>query len=159
MSIFTKLLPENSKNQGQSIIEVLIVILVVGTVLTALAAGLTMSIKNTTQSKQRSLATSFAQESLEVFHRERSVSGWSSFHGALNSGTYCFNQLPVDSTEFELLSPGACPVGDHIAGTNFKREATVTVGPDEVTVVSTVSWFDGDTEKQVSVQQGYREIH
>ncbi len=140
-------------------IEVLIVILVVATVLTALAAGLTMSIKNTAQSKQRSLATSFAQDSLEVFHRERASMGWTSFQDALNDGIYCLNQLPNNSTEFRALSSGECAADEKIAGTNFQREVNLTVIADEVTVVSTVSWFDGGTEKQISVQQSFREIN
>ncbi len=146
------------KNRGQTIVEVLIATLVVATVLTALAAGLTMSVKNTAQSKQRSLAISYAQDSLEIFHREKYALGWESFHEALTNGVYCLNQLPANSAEFSLLSPNECVADDQISGTNFQREAEVTIQANEVTVVSIVSWFDGGTEKQVSVEQTFQEF-
>lgn len=147
-----------AREGGQTVVEVLIVTVVVATVLTAIAAGLTMSVKNTAQSKQRSLAASYAQETLEVFHREQFALGWSSFRNALSSGTYCLNELPADSNEFINLSLGACPAGSEINDTGLKREAVVTVGAEEISVVSTVSWLDGGQERAVSVEKGFREI-
>lgn len=131
---------------------------VIATVLTALAANLTMSAKNTTQSKQRSSALGYAQEGLEVFRRERHNLGWIKFYEALNSGTYCLNTLPVDSAAFVALTTGQCADGTVIGTTNLQREASVNLGADEARVELTVTWFDGAEEKTVNLTQNFQDI-
>lgn len=144
---------------GQTLIEVILVTVIVATVLTALAASVSMSSKNTNENKKLSVATSLVQETLEVFHRERYSLGWGTFQSALSDATYCFNTLPTNSTDFIDSSPGECIDGDVIVGTNYQREATLTVLADEVMVVSTVTWMDGELEKQVEAEQTFKEIN
>ena len=146
------------KQSGQTIVEVLIVTVVIATILTALAASLTMSANNTNQSKQRSLATTYAQEGLEVFRRERNSLGWNRFYESLNSSTYCLNDLPVDSAAFVSLVTGECASGTTIENTGLQREAVVSVGADQVDVSLSVTWFDGAEEKTVSVDQSFQDI-
>jgi prepilin-type N-terminal cleavage/methylation domain-containing protein len=148
----------NFKQQGQTLIEVLIATVVVGTVLTAVAAGLSMSIKNTAQSKMRSLATGYAQQAIEIFQRERNFLGWDTFLSALSSDVYCLNDLPADSVAFKSLTAGACASGDTIGTTSFQREVNVTVGANSLTVVSTVTWYDADKQKQVQIEQTFKDI-
>lgn len=143
---------------GQSFVEVLIVMVVVATVLTAIAAGLSFSAKNTAENQRNAVAINLAQETLEVFHRERNLLGWGSFQGAISSGTYCFDTLPSTSTEFAALTDGACGANEFVSGTNFTREATVTVSADEVAVISTVTWMDGEREREVTVNQNFQDI-
>lgn len=150
----------NKKLQaGQTLIEVILVTVVVATVLTALAASVSMSSKNTSENKKRSAASSLVQETLEMFHRERYDLGWDAFQAALSSETYCLNTLPTDSAGFIAASTGACDAGEVIAGTNYQREAILTVGVDEVKVESVVTWLDSDQERQVSAEQTFKEIN
>lgn len=140
---------------GQSIIEVLIAAGVVGTILTAVAATLTYSVKNSAENKYRSVATTKAQEAVEVFRRERSFLGWETFVDALGGGgVYCLNTLPVTSTEFSSLTPGECTAGLAEGGTEFTREAIITFPTaSSVRIVSQVSWYDSDQERMVTVTQ------
>lgn len=149
----------NKKYQaGQTLIEVILVTVIIASVLTALAASVSMSSKNTYENKKRTMATSLVQETIEVFHRERYALGWDSFQAALASETYCFNDLPVDSASFVASSIGACGSDEVIADTDYQREAILTVSVDGVKVESTVTWKDADQEKQVSVEQTFKEI-
>lgn len=146
-------------NTGQSIIEVIIATLIVGLVLTAIASGLTLSIKNTAQTQLRELSTNFAQEGLEVFRRERNMLGWTSFAEALDSNEYCLNILPQDSAEFATMPTGECSNGTAIAGTTLTRNATVTIlSADRIQVQIVVEWQEAYQTNSVEVYQVFQNI-
>lgn len=143
------------KPNGQSIIEVLIATGVVGAILTAVAATLTFSVKNSAENKYRSVATTKAQEAIEVFRRERAFLGWETFIDALGSGgVYCLNVLPSNSTAFASLTSSECEAGVAEAGTEFTREAVVTFPTaSSVRIQAIVTWYDGAIERDVTVTQ------
>lgn len=147
-----------NSQRGQTIIEVLVAAVIVSTVLTAIAVGLTFSVKTTADSRYRAYATKYAQETLEVFRRERANLGWESFVAAVVSGVYCYNTLPATSQEFAAKIPEECAVGQTIGDSIFTREADLTVTVDEVKVLSTVKWSDGNLQKQVQVEGTFRDI-
>lgn len=149
---------KDTEQVGSSLVEVILITMVVATVLTAIAASVSMSAKNTSENKKRSMATSFAQETLEMFHRERYTLGWGSFQSALSSGTYCFNTLPADSASFIVISLGPCDEGSVIVDTTYKREAILTISADKIKVESMVTWIDDDQERQVEAEQTFKEI-
>lgn len=140
---------------GQSIIEVLIATGVVGAILTAVAATLTFSVKNSAENKYRAVATTKAQEAIEVFRRERSFLGWETFVSSLGGGgVYCLNTLPPDSASFTTMTSSECEVGIAEAGTEFTREAVVTFPTaSSVRVQSIVTWYDGVMQRDVTVTQ------
>lgn len=143
---------------GSSMIEILIATGVVGLVMTAVAAGLVLSVKNTSISKFKVLATTRAQEAMEVFRREKVILGWGQFYDVLATGTYCLNSLPADSTAFKALSTGACASGAKIAGTEFLREGLVNfVNSQEIRVEIVVSWTDNDVPRSVNLIQEFKE--
>lgn len=152
---------KNINNNGTSLIEVLIAIAVVGLVLTGVIAALTFSVKSTSESKYRSLATAKAQETIELFRRERAKLGWNDFNTAL-SDLYCFDEIPA-TTEGIASKAGACGAEVYNlvvpgAGIAFKREVEIIKNPDSVVIKATVSWprFDqGSTniDRKVVIQQ------
>lgn len=143
---------------GSSMIEILIATGVVGLVMTAVAAGLVLSVKNTSISKYKVLATTRAQEAMEVFRREKVILGWSQFYDVLATATYCLNTLPADSVAFKSLSADDCAAGTKIAGTEFLREALVNViDPQEIRVEIIVSWTDNDVPRSVNLIQEFKE--
>lgn len=144
--------------RGQTIIEVLVAAVIVSTVLTAIAIGLTFSVKTTADSRYRAYATKYAQETLEVFRRERTNLGWESFAVAVTSGVYCYNTLPASTQDFVARIPEECAAGQTIGDSIFTREADVTVTVDEVKVLSSVKWSDGNRLKQVEVEGVFRNI-
>lgn len=151
-------LPKWLRSQtGSGIIEVIIATLVVSLVLTAVAATLTVSVKNTAQSRYQEVARSRAQAGLEVFRRERNTLGWQSFRSALGTGTYCLNNLPANSSAFTTMSSSQCSTGVSLIGTEFRRNAVVTVvNPNEVKVDLAVTWIDGSLNKEVKLTQIFR---
>lgn len=146
-------------SSGQSIIEVLIATLIVGTVLTAIASGLTLSLRNASETKYRELATNLAQEGLEVFRRERNNIGWTGFSEILDSNTFCLNDLPANTADFQALPAGECDGGTAIAGTTFTRTAYVVVQTvDTIQITIDVAWTEAQNEKNVTVVQEFRNV-
>lgn len=147
---------------GQTIIEVIIATGIVALVMTALVAGMTLSIKNNAIARYKTLGTQLAQEGIELFRRERNLLGWEQFASTLDTqgdGQYCLNSIP-DSASFSSLTPGDCGT-DQIAKTavSFQRTADIDVSPslDEITVTIRVSWLDGAQDRQAFVTQVFRE--
>ncbi len=139
---------------GQTIVEVLIAVAVMALVLTAVAAVLSMSVKNSAETRFKAVATQKAQQAVEVYRRERKVLGWTNFIANVGNGTYCLNELPTNSDEFKALANGACGEGIAEAGTEFTREALVSQpAANVVRVVVTVSWQDGNRTRSVVVTQ------
>jgi type II secretory pathway component PulJ len=137
---------------GQTLIEILIATAVVGLVITAVAAGLTFSIKSTSNSQYRTLATEESQQVVEFLRRERSQIGWESFVEQLPSGDYCVNQLPSDNDGLAGLVLGACSQNVVRLGTEWKRELTVTTSTaTSFEYFVTITWKDGDQEREIQV--------
>lgn len=143
--------------RGQTIIEVLIATVVVGVVMTAIGAALTSSLRNTAESKFRSYASTYAQQAMEVFIRERSLLGWQQFQEAVISGQFCLNELPANSEAFIAMPAGTCTQGVAFSGTEFEREAEISVlSADEIRVEVVVQWQDNGRDREVSLTQEFR---
>jgi Tfp pilus assembly protein PilW len=157
-AFFRNIQKNQVKNQsGQSIIEVLVATVVVALVMTAIAATLTSSLRNTTEGKFRSYASAHGQEAMEIFLRERSLLGWQQFQEAVISGQFCMNELPADSAAFISMSAGTCSGGIAYSGTEFVREAQVSIASaDEIMVEVFVTWQDNGRDREVSLVQVFR---
>jgi type II secretory pathway pseudopilin PulG len=144
----------NITQSGQTIVEVLVAVAVMGLVLTAVAAMLSLSVKNSAETRSKALATQRAQEAVEVFRRERKVQGWTAFVANVPDGVVCLNGLPSNSDEFNGLNTGACGEGVAEAGTEFTRQALISFPASGiVTIEATVSWMDGNKPRSVVVTQ------
>jgi type II secretory pathway pseudopilin PulG len=148
-----------SVRSGQTLIEVLIATGVVGLVITAAAAGLTFSVKNTAEAKYRALAAYQAQEVVEMLRRERILLGWDSFVAELQTGTpYCLNTLPTTTTQYEALIQGACSSGIPVAGTEFKRELAVSAkNASSIKFTVNITWTDGAMTRTYPLVQEFQE--
>ncbi len=134
-------------NLGQSMLELLMAVAIVGIVLIALVSLSTKSIGNTTFSSNKSRATRLTQEASEWIRNERDTN-WSNFVVRANLGVdnlYCLPGLTG------WPGVGACDSTQKIVGTEFIREVTLR-GLDEQGgdgVIDTVSvgvvtyWLDG----------------
>lgn len=143
--------------RGQTVIEVLLATVVVAVVLTAIAVGLTISVRNTSEAKLRSYASVQAQRVMEVFRRERVMHGWQTFRNSLSNGQYCFNTLPSSLSGFPNLT-GPCTTGVSAQGTEFRSDVFVTVGLSTVTVEVAVSWENNASRNpEIVVSQEFRE--
>jgi type II secretory pathway pseudopilin PulG len=147
---------------GSSLIEIIVATGVLALVLTALVAGMTVSLRTSAEAKYRSQAIKRGQEAMEVFRRERTLLGWDVFSGQFSSGsTYCLQELPAPKTSFAV---GQCTSAQSLAvsGIDLYRQAVVAVDntnptDPQVKVVVSVTWDSGQGERGVDLTQVFRQ--
>lgn len=147
--------------QGSGLIEIIVATGVMALVLTAIIAGLTLSLRTSSETEYRSQSVKRAQEAMEVFRRERTLRGWEAFVDSVKvSSTYCMSALPAPEATWDA---GACTPSETfvISGQEFTREAMVvvdeTVPTDvQVRVKIVVSWTTDSTSKDVQIVQTFR---
>lgn len=151
--------PLGNAKKGSSIIEVLIALVLVGTVLTAVAATLMRSISSSSSARYREIATSMGQDMIEIFHYERSSRPWinatNGFYTVVGANkSYCANNI-TDSSIAELVAGACSTAGTHdveLSGVDFRRNiraTQTTIGGNEaVEVTATISWDAGNTGRQ-----------
>lgn len=121
--------------KGQTLIELLVAIGILGIVITSLVAVVIASLGNAQYSKNQIQATQLAQEGLEIVHQWRD-GNYQEFHDML-SGTYCLN---AGSSTLDNNCPAKVNVN------NFFRQVTLTssgCGANITLVNVKVSWQDG----------------
>ena len=136
------MIKKNFWHKGESLIEVLVAVVLIGLVLTAVASLMTSSLVRSSQAKYRELATVKGQEIIDVLRAERAKLGWAEFTTAYpNNTTFCYRGSIDQTTE------GLCASStEQIAGTDFKREFTITHESSggqvqEVAISVEVSWY------------------
>lgn len=158
-------------NRGNTIIEVLIATLVIGTVMTAIAIGMTYSIKNTSEAQYREVGTSLASEPIEVLRHLRASFNWYAFSAALgaetdlvNAGGYRYGYRYIDTATVVTDPASAGIVGLRstltkvtVNSVEFTRKLHITVvSDDQITVQSVVSWSrNGTIESDVTLEQSF----
>ncbi len=121
-----------SGGQGQTLIEVLVALGLIGVVATALAGLVVISMGNTGYSKDQNLATQYSQEGIEIVRQKRD-SDYPTFRTF--SGNYCLNGGS------SVLDPD-CTTAN--VG-NFLRKVMITqdgCASNVAKVMVTVSWRD-----------------
>jgi len=132
-------------DQGSTLIELVIAILVAGVVLVGVSIGIMYSIQRTALARYREIGTTLAQESIEVFYKERARLGWQNFEVLYGGGgSFCLNQ---ETKVIELAPCDIITQLDH----DFVRQIEVVKNGDKIDVGVTVTWAAGRIEDQPSV--------
>lgn len=139
------------KDKGQSLFEVIMALAIATLIIVALVALASSSIRNTTFSKNKTLATRYSQEATEWLRGQRDTD-WATFYARAANPLYCLKSLSWTDAVI-----GACGSGQEIANTPFKREVafsrtTVTVGGSPKDVVEAeikVYWTDAQGVHEV----------
>lgn len=123
---------------GQSLFEVVLALAVVTLITVGIIILTTDSIKNSSFSKNKTLASRFAQEAIEWIRKERDKN-FSTFLGHAAIPTYCFDTLTWSNI-------GPCSSSEKISGTILTREVDFTTytvsGKNIVEALVVVSWSD-----------------
>jgi len=134
-------------SQGQSLFEVVVAIGIVSAILVGVMSLATHSISNSTFSREQALAQTYTQEAVEWLRGERDMN-WDTF-SANSSGTgqtWCLSALSWGNA-------GSCSPSEVISGTNFAREATLTmVNQDEIHVLVSTSWEGKGGQHEARIQ-------
>lgn len=135
--------------KGQTLLEIIAVVAVIGLVLISLVRGLTLSLKNVQFTKERSAAENYAREVTEWLIYERDHN-WDNIGSHLN--TYCLISLAWPEEPGSSSHEGNCVSDDYISGTVYRREVVITDAsgtppPDptptprpQAEIVVTISW-------------------
>lgn len=129
-------------NRGQSLFEVLVAIGVSTLIVVAIVSLVTNSIRNTTFSKNKTLAARYVQDATEWLRGQRDAN-IADFRSKA-TGTYCFNTLSWNNHD-------TCQAD--MAGTVFRREGSfTTTQPSGKTVIEAdvkVYWDDAQGTHEV----------
>ncbi len=141
-----------SHQLGQTIVEIIIATGVVGLVMTAVVAVVSVSLRNAARAKAKALGTKYTQEGVEYFRAQRNLMGWESFLAQIQQGgsssTYCLATLPYTQNGGLASVPNrACLSSEFVdTGSIYQRKADVTVtnvsGQDMITITVSVTWPD-----------------
>jgi Tfp pilus assembly protein PilV len=133
------------KNQeGQSLFEVILSLAVITLIIVTLIFLASYSIRNANFSRNKTLASRYAQEAIEWLRGQRDED-FDAFATRALTSQYC---LP--SLSWTEASIGTCGSSDNISGTPLKREilfSTVTADNIETQVI--VYWEDAQGEHVV----------
>ncbi len=150
------------RSEGSSLIEILIATLVVGLVVTAIATGMSYTVRNSAEARFREAATMLGQDLVESFYRERNRQGWYQFTSMFTDGsTYCFSSIP-EPFQAEVLASieGSCGASDTVSisglSAPFTREAVLDVDGETVTVTVTVSWKIDTGVRDIELVQQFK---
>jgi Tfp pilus assembly protein PilV len=136
----------NSSLRGQSLFEVVVALAVSALIIVALVSVVSNSIQNSTFSKNKALAATYAQEATEWLRGQRD-SDTAAFGSNVLTPIWCFQNLNWNT-------PGACTDDSKINGTPFIRQGTFVVdtssGKTIVQTDVTVSWTDSQGLHQVT---------
>lgn len=132
-----------NNNLGQSLYEVVFAIGIAAVILIALVALATVSVRNTTFSKNKAIATELSEEALEWLRSEK-VADWGAF--AARDGTWCLPDLNWGTAGF-----GGCSSTDYVNGTRIVREIIINVeSADTILMTIELSWQDSQGSHEVN---------
>ena len=109
---------KNYYDAGQSLFEIILALAVTTLIIVAIVALTSTSIRNTTFSKNKTLASRYSQEATEWLRGERDTD-FSVFETRALTPLYCLPALSWGSATI-----GACASGQQIANTLFRREVS-----------------------------------
>lgn len=156
---------ENSRKSkiqaGQSLFEVVVAIAISALVIGGIVSLATNSVRNSTFSKNQSLAANFSQQATEWLRGQRDMSIdvfiSKTIPGGVSS-TWCLPSLSWDSESFHR-NCSETDVGDRISGTPFVRSATFTpVSATSSPSGNSVTTIEADVTVSWSDSQGMHEV-
>lgn len=131
---------------GQSLFEVVIALGLVTLIITTVVALASLSIKGSSFSKSKSLATKCSQAVLEWLREEREAD-WGDFYLRAENPKWCVPSLSWEGA----TKVGPCGSADYIEDTFLTREVDFRrIDSDTVETTITVYWYDASGYHEVS---------
>jgi prepilin-type N-terminal cleavage/methylation domain-containing protein len=137
---------QRQRQRGSTLIEVLVAMVIVSTVLTAIASMMAMSMRVSEANEMEQLAQMKAQEALEYMRKERLVRGWGTFYDFLAEQSYCLNSFPDSVADFSTLATDCAGPVDSFNNFNYSVETAITK-PDLTTVAIEINVYRWDNNE------------
>lgn len=135
---------------GQSLFELVVAIAISALIIVAIVSLVTNSIQNSNYSKNKALASTYAQQATEWLRGQRDKDV-SIFMTHAEIPTWCLMDISTDLKGWS--KSGACGSGDFIDGTPFTRQASFGIttqnGKNVVEADVSVSWADSQGVHEV----------
>lgn len=132
---------------GQSLFEVIIAIGITSAILVAIINTAILSVRNTSFSRNKTLASRYSQQASEWLRSQRDEN-WQTFT-TYSDATWCLKDL-------DWTRARTCSDTDNITATPFKRELTLTtVSANQIDAKITVFWNDSQGYHEVKVSTYY----
>lgn len=136
-------------NSGQSLFEVVMALGIMAMIIVTLVLLATLSIRNSSYSVNKSLASKYSQEMIEWLRSQRDTD-WDSFYQKTTAQKWC---MPTLSWTESIMNVACYPDNPVVGTNNLFREVTLSsslVDPQNVEVDVNVYWNDS---------QGRHEVH
>ncbi|MBL7150779.1 hypothetical protein ISS86_02525 [Candidatus Microgenomates bacterium] len=130
-------------SSGQTTAEILLAIGIIALVLVGLTKTTTMALRNAQFAKNKSLATKYGQETLEVIRAYRDQNDWDAFKTSLNCSP-AFSALPVPFDNPRSVVCDCYEAGDP------NPVVCTDVDVDKVEITVNISWDSGDHEVELA---------
>lgn len=132
---------------GQSLFEVIIAIGITSIILVAIINTAILSVRNTSFSRNKTLASRYSQQASEWLRSQRDEN-WTTFSANSNT-TWCLKDL-------DWTRARSCNDSDNITATPFKRELTLTnISTSQIDAQLKVFWTDSQGYHEVKVSTYY----
>ncbi len=137
---------------GQTLLELVVAIGIVGIVIMALVASVTSSLRYGQATRFRSRGVKYAQEGIELARTLRDSKTWNEFLGyADGSGAWCLDSAGTFTTND---GSGECPIA---SGSTFWRKVNFSWNDPTMEVMVTVSWGARDRPSTVELTTHFTE--
>lgn len=134
----------NNKNNGQTLLEVVVATAILALVLTVMVAMVTLSMATNRLAKEQAVATRLGQGVIETIRQQRDELGWRRFTDQFVTNITYF--VKTDEL-WNTTSPG----DDFTESkTVYTKEIAVTEVADQATFVITIKWYSVGRNQQVS---------
>lgn len=120
--------------KGQSLFEILFAFVIMSLIVVAIVGLATISIRNSSYSRNRTLAEKYATEAVDWLRQERD-GGWTQFADRALSGKYCLVGLNWNISR-------SCEENESIAGTVLYRTVELLGLDNKIEAEVVVSWND-----------------
>ena len=134
-NIFSHFFKKEPKSQGQTLIEMLLAVSIAALVLIGLTKAVVIGLRNARFAKNQSLATQYAQETMEKIRVERDQNNWNGF-----KSNCTFGLSPLSDSNFIRDLQCECYIDENPTGDC----SNVDVNKMKVTV--TISWGSHQSE-------------
>lgn len=149
------------KKKGFSLIGVIVALFIILIGITGVISLATLSLKSSTTSKMRLIASGLAQEGLEIVRNiRRSNINWDDWYNSISNGDYLVEYdrqslIPFVSEEGSRLNINAQGYYEHDPGTAtpFYRKITFTkISANELKLIIEVKWQVRDNWSNLTVE-------
>ena len=137
--------------RGQSLVELIMAFFIMALVVVAIVGLSTISVRNSSSARDKSVARRYAEEGIEWVKKRRDLK-WQSLweHGDSSLKTYCFNTFPQSDSSWVN---GSCASGSFIPGTIFSRELKLQRdGENALNVQVIVKWGGSQDYHEVKLE-------